>query len=58
MTITKDRKPCPKCGNRTMEYDNYFDRYRCMFVDCLWIETKEKQKEEERKEETKDGGFY
>lgn len=30
-------KQCPACHNWTLDYDDYFGRYRCFSADCSWM---------------------
>jgi len=30
-------KKCPKCNNWTLDFDEYFNRYRCYRNDCSWM---------------------
>ena len=30
-------KKCPACNNWTLDYDEYFGRYRCFKPDCAWM---------------------
>ena len=30
-------KRCPKCNKWTLEFDNYFGRFRCFNPDCNWM---------------------
>ncbi len=33
-------KRCPKCGRFGAEYDSYTGTERCLWNDCLWVNTK------------------
>jgi hypothetical protein len=47
-------RKCPKCNKRTLEFDDYFGRYRCFNPDCVWMPPSAAEREirllEERKE--------
>ena len=47
-------RKCPKCGQWTLQFDDYFGRYRCFNPDCEWMPPSAAQREirllEERKE--------
>lgn len=30
-------RKCPECGERTMEFDGYFGRFRCFNPKCAWM---------------------
>jgi len=32
-------KSCPKCGRYTLDFDEYFGRFRCYNADCCWMPT-------------------
>jgi len=34
---------CPTCKNRTVIYDEYFKRKRCLLVNCSWSELSNKE---------------
>jgi len=47
-------RKCPKCNKWTLEFDDYFGRYRCFNPDCEWMPSSAAEREirllEERKE--------
>ena len=47
-------RKCPKCHQWTLEFDDYFGRYRCFNPDCEWMPSSAAEREirllEERKE--------
>jgi hypothetical protein len=47
-------RKCPKCKQWTLEFDDYFGRYRCFNPDCEWMPPSAAEREirllEERKE--------
>lgn len=32
---------CPKCGNYSVVYDEYYKRKMCLMLDCCWSELSE-----------------
>lgn len=38
-------KQCPSCGGWTLEFDNYFGRYRCFSPRCDWMPTSTAERE-------------
>src|SRR4030042_4951461 len=47
-------RKCPKCNKWTLEFDDYFGRYRCFNPDCEWMPPSAAEREirilKERKE--------